>query len=114
LYIQLFNYSIIQLFNYSIIQLQDIAARRLKSFYESTQPVLDYYTSAEARASTKMITLTGKTSDEIWPQLEQIVSSEFRLKPRGIKGSTQEAILGTHGPLYARADLSDLSAMAHK
>lgn len=52
-----------------------------------------------------MVTLTGASSDEIWPKLDQIIASEFRLKPRATitKGSVQEAIFRSEGqgPLYA-------------
>ncbi|KAG8827464.1 hypothetical protein FRC19_002917 [Serendipita sp. 401] len=84
----------------------DVFSRRLKAFYTSTAPLLQYYSSTEARATTKLVTLTGATSDEIWPQLEQIISNEFRLRPRAAaRTSVQEAFLGSRsygqGPLYA-------------
>ncbi|PVG02853.1 ADK-domain-containing protein [Serendipita vermifera] len=82
----------------------EVFARRLKAFYDSTSPLLAYLSSVEGRASTKMVTLTGKTSDEIWPQLDQVISSEFRLKPKAAgKTSVQEAVLGNYGPLYNNA-----------
>ena len=59
-----------------------------------------------------MVTLTGATSDEIWPKLDEIVSSEFRLKPRAalVKGSIQDALFRPEGqgPLYAAAAASKL------
>lgn len=80
-------------------------ARRLRAFYDSTSPLLAYFGSPEARASTKMVTLTGASSDEIWPKLDQIIASEFRLKPRGAitKTSVQEAMFRVEGqgPLYS-------------
>ncbi|KAL1733108.1 adenylate kinase-domain-containing protein [Schizophyllum commune] len=83
-------------------------ARRLQQFYASTSPLLDYY-SAQAEAGNvhhaadasvhlhphqlrlptrahklQMVTLHGKTSDEIWPQLEGVVQSGFpALRERG-------------------------------
>jgi len=59
---------------------QKIFARRLKKFYESTSPLITYYAS-RASPMTKLATLSGKTSDEIWPKLEDVVSSfSIRLK----------------------------------
>lgn len=85
--------------------LQETFSRRLRAFYDSTSPLLSYFASPEARVSAKMITLTGASSDEIWPKLDAIVTSEFRLKPRAalVKGSVQEAIFRAEGqgPLYA-------------
>lgn len=84
--------------------LKEVFKRRLQQFYASTSPLLKYYSSPSALGSTKLVTLTGKTSDEIWPQLDSIISSEFRLKPRDAlrKPSMQEASTLTHvdGPLY--------------
>ncbi|KZV84432.1 adenylate kinase [Exidia glandulosa HHB12029] len=59
----------------------EIFARRLKAFYEQTSPLLAYYAS-RASASTRLVTLKGATSDEIWPQLEGIVQQSFRLRPK--------------------------------
>jgi len=58
----------------------EIFARRLKKFYESTSPLISYF-SSRASPSTKLVTLTGKTSDEIWPKLEEVVST-FHIRPR--------------------------------
>ncbi|KAG8924184.1 hypothetical protein FRC00_005403, partial [Tulasnella sp. 408] len=54
--------------------IQEIFARRLKSFYAQTAPLLEYYRST---APSNLVTLSGKTSDEIWPQLESLVRSRF-------------------------------------
>jgi len=81
----------------------EVFKRRLQEFYDSTSPLLKYYSSPSALRSTKFVTLTGKTSDEIWPQLDSIISSEFRLKPRdAFRKPMQEANPLTHvdGPLY--------------
>ena len=64
--------------NIVICVVQEIFARRLKQFYASTSPLLAYYnTQAAAAASTKLVTLSGRTSDEIWPQLESVVRTNF-------------------------------------
>jgi adenylate kinase len=52
----------------------DIFAHRLAEFYKSTSPLLAYYA---AHSSTKLVTLTGATSDEIWPKLDKTVRSSF-------------------------------------
>ncbi|KAF8522251.1 adenylate kinase [Hysterangium stoloniferum] len=57
----------------------EIFARRLKKFYESTSPLITYYAS-KASPMTKLVTLSGRTSDEIWPQLEEVVGS-FPIRP---------------------------------
>lgn len=54
----------------------EIFARRLKQFYESTSPLLAYFASKPSSA-TKLVTLRGETSDEIWPQLESVVTGTF-------------------------------------
>ncbi|KAF9246305.1 ADK-domain-containing protein [Melanogaster broomeanus] len=50
-------------------------SRRLKQFYASTAPLLSYYASNPK--SARLVTLQGKTSDEIWPKLEAVVRSSF-------------------------------------
>ncbi|TCD64651.1 hypothetical protein EIP91_003811 [Steccherinum ochraceum] len=60
----------------------EIFARRLEKFYASTSPLLAYYKSQPSR-TTRVSTLTGSTSDEIWPHLEGLVRSSFpNLKER--------------------------------
>ncbi|KAH9856918.1 ADK-domain-containing protein [Lenzites betulinus] len=54
----------------------EIFARRLEQFYASTSPLLAHY-SAQAQATTRLVTLAGSTSDEIWPQLEGVVRAHF-------------------------------------
>ena len=57
---------------------QEIFARRLKQFYASTSPLLAYYsTKAASDSSMKLATLAGRTSDEIWPQLEGVIRGHF-------------------------------------
>ncbi|KAM5532060.1 hypothetical protein V8D89_014311 [Ganoderma adspersum] len=56
----------------------EIFARRLEQFYASTSPLLAYYGGRTVSdAATKLITLTGRTSDEIWPQLETVIRTGF-------------------------------------
>ncbi|KAF8892540.1 adenylate kinase-domain-containing protein [Infundibulicybe gibba] len=71
----------------------EIFSRRLSQFYASTSPLLTYYRNLASSAPLghphqhphqlsfsprlKVRTLTGKTSDEIWPQLERSVKSAF-------------------------------------
>ncbi|RDX56739.1 adenylate kinase [Lentinus brumalis] len=53
-------------------------ARRLEQFYQSTSPLLAYYSAkAASDASLKVATLAGRTSDEIWPQLEGVIRTHF-------------------------------------
>jgi len=72
-------------------------SRRLEAFYASTSPLLSYYTASAAISVTsvrsphqhphqlsfnrpptlKLRTLTGMTSDEIWPKLDQLVRTSF-------------------------------------
>ena len=72
---------------------QEIFKRRLESFYKATAPLLTYYASAEG-PRPKVVTLRGKTSDEIWPHLDTILSNEFRLKPKR-PASIHEAMIRT-------------------
>ncbi|KAF8921242.1 adenylate kinase-domain-containing protein [Mucidula mucida] len=91
----------------------EIFERRLKQFYSSTSPLLSYYATASSklikapphrhphqhphqlsfhtRPPHKLLlkTLTGTTSDEIWPQLDSLVLSTF--PGLRVKGETQEA-----------------------
>jgi len=53
----------------------EVFANRLKQFYDATSPLLSYYSSPSN--TTPLSTLKGKTSDEIWPQLEAIVMQSF-------------------------------------
>lgn len=52
----------------------EIFARRLQTYYAATSPLLSYYAASNV---TQLVTLTGATSDEIWPQLENVLSSAF-------------------------------------
>jgi nucleoside-triphosphate--adenylate kinase len=58
----------------------EIFSRRLTQFYKSTSPLLTFFA---AHPSTKLVTLTGATSDEIWPKLDGAVRELFpNLKER--------------------------------
>jgi len=60
----------------------EIFARRLEKFYASTSPLLSHYVDQSSR-TTRVATLSGSTSDEIWPQLEALLRSNFpNLKER--------------------------------
>lgn len=62
--------------------LQETFARRLEKFYASTSPLLSHYANQPTR-NTKLATLSGKTSDEIWPQLDGLLRTSFpNLKER--------------------------------
>jgi len=57
-------------------------ARRLKQFYTSTSPLLEHYAS-QAHSAPLLVALRGKTTAEIWPQLEEVIARRFpALKPR--------------------------------
>ncbi|KAF8636582.1 hypothetical protein AX17_003393 [Amanita inopinata Kibby_2008] len=76
----------------------DTFARRLAKFYATTAPLLNHYASSASKASPpsnphvhphqlsfpqsalptlKLRTLSGSTSDEIWPQLDSIIRGSF-------------------------------------
>jgi len=55
--------------------------RRLEQFDAHTSPLLDYYASTANPSVTKLVTLSGRTSDEIWPQLDSIVRASFPRLP---------------------------------
>ncbi|KAF9577235.1 hypothetical protein BGW38_007692 [Lunasporangiospora selenospora] len=46
---------------------------RLQKHHELTEPLLDYY-----RQRNILITLAGKTSDEIYPQIQDLLQSRFK------------------------------------
>lgn len=86
---------------------QEVFARRLRTFYTSTSPLLAYYASDAAR--TRVVTLTGATSDEIWPQLEGALRTFFpRVHERGDvrrRTSLSEAVLGREARGARRKDV---------
>jgi len=68
----------------------EVFQRRLQAFYKQTSPLLAYY-SSRASPTTRLVTLSGKTSDENWPQLESIVQKWFKLRPRPEQTSSSVA-----------------------
>jgi len=57
-----------------------VFARRLTKFYDLTSPLLSYFSATSDSSPTgepKLVTLTGSTSDEIWPKLEGVIRSSF-------------------------------------
>lgn len=84
--------------------------RRLAQFYESTSPLLQYFAESSQTSPTgepKLISIQGKTSDEIWPKLDGFVKSAFPgLKERAetrtakLRHSLSDALLAQdHGIL---------------
>jgi len=59
---------------------QETFALRLNKFYEATSPLLDHYAS-QPSTGTKLVTLKGSTSDEIWPQLDAVIRQAFPSLP---------------------------------
>jgi len=58
----------------------EIFARRLTKFYDVTSPLLSYFAASSDSSPTgepKLVTLSGSTSDEIWPKLEGVLRSSF-------------------------------------
>jgi len=55
-------------------------ALRLNKFYEATSPLLDYYASRPP-TGTKLVTLKGSTSDEVWPRLDSVIRQAFPSLP---------------------------------
>ena len=77
---------------------QETFALRLNKFYEATSPLLDYYAS-QPSTGTKLVTLKGSTSDDIWPQLDSIIRQAFpslaeRTDPKK-RHSLADAIIGS-------------------
>jgi len=72
-------------------------ALRLNKFYEATSPLLDYY-ARQPSSGTKLVTLKGSTSDDIWPQLDAIIRQAFpslheRIEPKK-RHSLADAVVG--------------------
>jgi len=66
----------------------EIFTRRLRQFYSTTSPLLQYYNAPQSSPSSgpkaNLVSLRGSTSDEIWPLLEHAVRSTIpSLKERG-------------------------------
>ncbi|KAK0450939.1 ADK-domain-containing protein [Armillaria borealis] len=55
----------------------EIFTRRLDKFYSTTSPLLSYYTILRPPHQLVLKTLSGKTSDEIWPKLDSVLRRTF-------------------------------------
>jgi len=75
----------------------EVFARRLEAFYTSTSPLLNYYTKSAASSESvrpnteqhphqvsfdrpfglRVKSLSGSTSDEIWPKLDRLLQNTF-------------------------------------
>ncbi|KIK96234.1 hypothetical protein PAXRUDRAFT_826180 [Paxillus rubicundulus Ve08.2h10] len=86
----------------------EIFSRRLKQFYASTAPLLSHY--ASGHEPTRLVTLQGETSDEIWPKLEAIVRSTFptlrERAPRRGRYSLSNPFMLTDNPWFIRQERS--------
>ncbi|ORY78378.1 adenylate kinase-domain-containing protein [Leucosporidium creatinivorum] len=64
----------------------EIFAKRLSSFHTENNPLLSHYASSSVKlnpATTvpKLVTLSGRTSDEIFPKLESAIEGRFPFLP---------------------------------
>ena len=60
---------------YYIKASQETFKRRLDTYKTHTEPLLKYY---ELNGS-RLTTIKGNTSDEIWPQLNNLLKSKYKL-----------------------------------
>ncbi|SGY40079.1 BQ5605_C003g02321 [Microbotryum silenes-dioicae] len=56
----------------------EIFSKRLVAFHTENEPLLQHYAGTDA----EVVTLTGSTSDEIYPQLEALLEDKFTGLPR--------------------------------
>ena len=86
---------------------QETFALRLNKFYEATSPLLDYYAS-QPSTGTKLVTLKGSTSDEIWPQLDGVIRQAFPSLPERVepkkRHSLADAIISGESERQKRTD----------
>lgn len=79
----------------------EVFARRLRQFYASTSPLLQYYgsprTSFSPDSKPKLVSLRGSSSDEIWPMLEHAVRSIAPSPRERRKSSLSEVVLARDG-----------------
>jgi hypothetical protein len=77
----------LKLFCFSI---KDIFKNRLQQHHALTEPLLEYYDKRNI-----LITCSGRTSDEIYPQIETELTSRFNVMPRNnqIDASTKKSHL---------------------
>lgn len=61
----------------------EIFAKRLASYHLENDPLLSHYSASTVSLSKgspqvgKLVTLKGRTSDEIYPQLQQVIDERF-------------------------------------
>lgn len=66
---------------------QEIFAKRLSSYHAENDPLLSHYSASTVSSGVKdervpkLVTLKGRTSDEIFPQLEKVVEERFPRLP---------------------------------
>ncbi|THH08659.1 hypothetical protein EW146_g8920, partial [Bondarzewia mesenterica] len=86
-------------------------ARRLKQFYTSTSPLLSYYDSQQTSTSplTKLVALSGETSDEIWPLLERTVLAAVPSLRERVATREERRRTSLSEAILARKDESTLS-----
>lgn len=63
---------------------QEIFAKRLSSFHAENNPLLSHYASSSVNVDPsttvpKLVTLSGRTSDEIFPKLESVIEDRVSL-----------------------------------
>lgn len=64
---------------------QEIFAKRLSSFHAENNPLLSHYASSSVKVDSsttvpKLVTLSGRTSDEIFPKLESAIEDRVSLE----------------------------------
>ena len=69
--------------------MKEIFGKRLEAFHAENDPLLAHYAEVKRRLGTKdeelpiLVSLKGRTSDEIYPQLEKVLDDRFpHLKKR--------------------------------
>ncbi|KAH6918523.1 adenylate kinase [Coprinopsis sp. MPI-PUGE-AT-0042] len=107
----------------------EVFTQRLQSFYASTSPLLEYYTNLASQAppprdnphlhphqlsihrpeKVAVRSISGNTSDEIWPELDYIMKSMFP----SLKQRSDPAAKRTRDLAGAVAAASDLQAAAN-
>lgn len=102
----------------------DVAAKRLKAFYETTSPLLQYYSSQAVspgipssptdtfQPQLYLTSIEGRSSDEIWPQIEDVVRRYFGVRPKiSVSESTMGKSTKVRGGLAADASSTDGSKL---
>jgi hypothetical protein len=69
---------------------------RIQKHHTLTAPLLEHYKDI-------MITLTGNTSDEIYPQIEREIVNRFGMLPRRLEVQTSPATTSKHTRRFRRA-----------